>query len=164
LRAAVLDFEVPRRRIIPEIFAEILFVPVPKMKVSYLLDILVGGVGYIDQLPVGEVIKKVPIGLPPVLGRWLWWHGDSVGWWLCVVVRGGAWWDQWAWKKLQNSNAGAKREKSASRRDALFGSSWFGPLIFTDSYIEAVHLGKMHFLVHLAKMHFVVEMHPTFVT
>jgi hypothetical protein len=69
LRAAVLDFEVPRRRIIPEIFAEILFVPVPKMKVSYLLDILVGGVGYIDQLPVGEVIKKVPIGLPPVLGR-----------------------------------------------------------------------------------------------
>ena len=44
---------------------------------------------------------------------------------------------------------------------------------FTDSYIEAVHLGKMHllvhlgkmhFLVHLAKMHFVVEMHPTFVT
>ena len=35
---------------------------------------------------------------------------------------------------------------------------------FTDSYIKAVHLGKMHFLVHLAKMHFVVEMHPTFVT
>ena len=37
-------------------------------------------------------------------------------------------------------------------------------MIITDSYIEAVHLGKMHFLVHLAKMHFVVEMHPTFVT
>jgi hypothetical protein len=34
----------------------------------------------------------------------------------------------------------------------------------TDSNIEAVHLGKMHFLVHLAKMHFVVETHPTFVT
>ena len=76
--AAVLDFEVPRCRIIAEIFAEILFVAVPKMKVSYLLDILVGGVGNIDQLPVGEVGKKVPIGLPPVLGC-LWWHGDSVG-------------------------------------------------------------------------------------
>jgi len=38
------------------------------MKVSYLLDILVGCVCYIDQLPVGEVDKKVPIGLPPVLG------------------------------------------------------------------------------------------------
>jgi hypothetical protein len=39
----------------------------PKMKASYLLDILVGGVGNIDQLPVGEVGKKVPIGLPPLL-------------------------------------------------------------------------------------------------
>ena len=67
LHTAILDFEVPRRRIIAEIFAEILFVPVPKMKVSYLLDILVGGVGYIDQLPVGEVGKKVPISLPPLL-------------------------------------------------------------------------------------------------
>ena len=67
-RAAILDFEVPRRRIIAEIFAEIIFVVVPKMKVSYLLDILVGGVGNIDQLPVGEVGKKVPIGLPPILG------------------------------------------------------------------------------------------------
>ena len=38
------------------------------MKVSYLLDILVGGVCDIDELPVGEVGKKVPIGLPPVLG------------------------------------------------------------------------------------------------
>ena len=37
-------------------------------------------------------------------------------------------------------------------------------MIFTDSYIEAVHLGKMHFFVHLAKMHFVVEMHPSIVT
>ena len=67
-RAAILDFEVPRRcQIIAEIFAEILFVPVPKMKVSYLLDILVGGVGNIDQLPVGEAGKKVPISLPPLL-------------------------------------------------------------------------------------------------
>ncbi len=65
---AILDFEVPRRRIIAEIIAKILFVVVPKMKVSYLLDILLGGVGNIDQLPVGEVGKKVPIGLPPVLG------------------------------------------------------------------------------------------------
>jgi hypothetical protein len=37
-------------------------------------------------------------------------------------------------------------------------------MIFTDSYIGAVHLGKMDFFVHLAKMDFVVEMHPTFVT
>jgi len=34
------------------------------MKVSYLLDILVGGVCNIYELPVGEVGKKVPIGLP----------------------------------------------------------------------------------------------------
>ena len=39
----------------------------PKIKVSYLLDMLVGGVCNIDQLPVGEVFKKVPIGLPPLL-------------------------------------------------------------------------------------------------
>ena len=38
------------------------------MKVSYLLDILPSGVGNINQLSVGEVFKKVPIGLPPVLG------------------------------------------------------------------------------------------------
>ncbi len=38
-------------------------------------------------------------------------------------------------------------------------------MIFTDSYIGAVHLGQMDFfLVHLAKMDFVVKMHPTFVT
>jgi hypothetical protein len=40
-----------------EIFVKNLFVAVPKMKVSYLLDILVGGVCNIDQLPVGEVFK-----------------------------------------------------------------------------------------------------------
>ena len=66
-RAAILDVEVPRCQIITDFFAEILFVVLPKMKVSYLLDILVGGVGNIDQLPVGEVGKKVPIGLPPLL-------------------------------------------------------------------------------------------------
>ncbi len=66
-RATVFDFEVPRRRIIAEIIAEILFVVMPKMKASYLLDILVGGVGNIDQLPVSEVGKKVPISLPPLL-------------------------------------------------------------------------------------------------
>ena len=38
------------------------------MKVSYLLDILVGGVCNIYELPVDEVGKKVLIGLPPVLG------------------------------------------------------------------------------------------------
>jgi len=37
-------------------------------------------------------------------------------------------------------------------------------MIFTDSYIGAVHLGKMDFFVHLAKMDSVVKMHPTFVT
>jgi hypothetical protein len=46
------------------------------MKVSYLLNILVGGVCNIDQLPVGEVGKKVPISLPPLLcyGRCHGWH------------------------------------------------------------------------------------------
>ncbi len=46
------------------------------MKVSDLIDILVGGVGNIDQLPVGEVGKKVPIGLPPLLcsGSCRGWH------------------------------------------------------------------------------------------
>ena len=61
------------------------------MKVSYLLDILVAGVGNINELPVDEVGKKVLIGLPPVLcfGGCLWRHGESVGCWLCVVVCGG---------------------------------------------------------------------------
>jgi hypothetical protein len=66
-RAPILDFEVPRCRIIAEICAKILFIAVPKMKVSYLLDILEGGVCNIYELPVGEVGKKVPIGLPPLL-------------------------------------------------------------------------------------------------
>jgi hypothetical protein len=84
-RAAILDFEVPSCRIIAEIFAEILFVPVPKMKVSYLLDILVGGVCNIYELPVGEVRKKIPIGLPPLLcfGGC---HGErGAELWLCCV-------------------------------------------------------------------------------
>ena len=37
-------------------------------------------------------------------------------------------------------------------------------MIFTGSYIGAVNLGKMEFLVHLAKIDFIVKMHPTFVT
>ncbi len=88
--ATILDFKVPRCRIIVEITAEILFVAVPKMKVSYLLDILGGGVCNIYELPVDEVGKKVLIGLPPVLcfGVCLWRHGESVGCWLCVVVCG----------------------------------------------------------------------------
>jgi hypothetical protein len=75
-RSAILDFEVPCCRIIAEITAEILLVAVPKMKVSDLINIWVGGVGNIDQLPVGEVGKKVPIGSPPVLsfGGCLGWH------------------------------------------------------------------------------------------
>ena len=76
-RAPLFDFKVPRCQIITEITAEmILFGGVPKMKFSYLLDILGGGVCDIDQLPVGEVGKKVPIGLPPVLcfGGCLGWH------------------------------------------------------------------------------------------
>ena len=74
--AAVLDFEVPRCRIIAEICAKILFIAVPKMKLSYLLDILEGGVCNIYELPVDEVGKKVPIGLPPLLcfGSCLGWH------------------------------------------------------------------------------------------
>jgi hypothetical protein len=64
------------------------------MKVSYLLDILVGGVGNIDQLPVGEVGKKVPIGVPSLLysGSCRGWHrqkwreGSGSKLWLCCVV------------------------------------------------------------------------------
>jgi hypothetical protein len=67
LCAAILNFEVPCCQIIAEVTAEIIFVAVPKTKVSELIDILVGGVCNIDQLPVGEVGKKVPVGLPPVL-------------------------------------------------------------------------------------------------
>ena len=67
-RAAILNFEVPRCQIIMEISAEILFVAVPKIKVSYLLNILPSGVGNINQLPVDEVFKKVPIGYGASLG------------------------------------------------------------------------------------------------
>ena len=76
LRATILDFKVPRCRIIAEITAEIIFVVVSKMKFSYLLDILWGGVCEIDELPDGEVGKKVLIGLPPHLcfGSFLGWH------------------------------------------------------------------------------------------
>ena len=66
MRATIFDFKVPRCRIIAEITSKILFVPVTKMKVSYLLDILVGGVGNINELPVDKVGKKVLIGLPPL--------------------------------------------------------------------------------------------------
>jgi hypothetical protein len=50
------------------------------MKVSDLINILVGGVCYINELPVGEVGKKVPIGLPPLLcfGGFLGWHGAVI--------------------------------------------------------------------------------------
>ena len=51
------------------------------MKVSYLLDILEGGVCNIYELPVDEVGKKVPIGLPPLLcfGGCLGWHLAEMG-------------------------------------------------------------------------------------
>jgi hypothetical protein len=41
---AILNFEVPRCQKIVEITADFLFITVPKIKVSYLLDMLVGGV------------------------------------------------------------------------------------------------------------------------
>ena len=82
-RTAILDFKVPRCRIITEITVEILFFAEPKMKVSDLIDIWVGGVGNIDQLPVGEVGKKVPIGLPPVLC-----FGGCLGWHRAEIERG----------------------------------------------------------------------------
>ena len=47
--------------------ADIIFAAVPKMKLSNLLDMLVGGVGIINELPVDKVSKKVLIGLPPLL-------------------------------------------------------------------------------------------------
>ena len=86
----ILDFEVPRCRIFTEIAAEIPFVAVPKMKVSDLVDIWVGGVGNINELPVDKVSKKVPIGLPPLLcfvgflglhGAVMWRMGSGVVLW-----------------------------------------------------------------------------------
>ena len=108
-RAAILDFEVPRSRIITEIFAEILFVTVPKMKVSYLLDILVGGVCNINQLPVGEVLKRRSLSACPQFlvdfasfgGMGTVWDVGCVWLWGCV---GGGGWDRWAWKKLRYYN------------------------------------------------------------
>ena len=75
-RATIFDFKVPRCRIIAEITSKILFVLVTKMKVSYLLDILVAGVSNINELPVDKAGKKVIIGLPPLLcfGSCLGWH------------------------------------------------------------------------------------------
>ncbi len=74
---AILDFEVPLCQIFTEITTEIPFITVPKMKVSDLIDIWVGDVGNINELPVGKVGKKVPIGLPPLIcfGGFFGWHG-----------------------------------------------------------------------------------------
>jgi hypothetical protein len=44
--------------------AEIIIAAVPKMKLSNLLDMLVGGVSIINELPVDKVSKKGLIGLP----------------------------------------------------------------------------------------------------
>ena len=53
---------------ITENTAEIPFVAVPEMKLSDLLDIWVGCVGNINELPVDKVGKQVlVIGLPPLL-------------------------------------------------------------------------------------------------
>ena len=53
-----------------------------------VIPILVGGVCNIDQLPVGEVGKKVPIGLPPLLLGGIgqkWREGSGVVVVLCSV-------------------------------------------------------------------------------
>ena len=56
------------------------FLTVPKMMVSDLIDIWVGGVGNFNKLPVVKVGKKVPIGLSPLLcfGGFLGWHGAVI--------------------------------------------------------------------------------------
>jgi hypothetical protein len=81
LIAATLDFEVPLGQIITEITAEILFVAVPKIGLSNLINIWLGGAGNINELPVGKVGKKVPIGLPPLLCfvGCLGWHLAEMG-------------------------------------------------------------------------------------
>ncbi len=53
------------------------------MKISYLLDILEGGVCNIYELLLGEVGKKVPIGLPPLL-----FFGSCLGWHRAEMERG----------------------------------------------------------------------------
>ena len=80
LRTALLNFEVPSCQIFTKITAEIPFLTVPKMMVSDLIDIWVGGVGNFNKLPVVKVGKKVPIGLSPLLcfGGFLGWHGAVI--------------------------------------------------------------------------------------
>jgi hypothetical protein len=55
-------------------------------------------------------------------------------------------------------------KKPSEREFFVPAGTDLGVKLLRDSYIGAVHLGKIDFLVHLAKMDFVVEMHPTFVT
>ena len=74
-RAAILDFEGPRCRILTKITAEIKLVSVTEMEVSHLFDILVGVVRNIDLPCVDELRKIVLIGLPPIPG-----FGDILGW------------------------------------------------------------------------------------
>ena len=52
---------------IAEITVDIAFAAVPKVKLSDLLNIWIGGVGNINELLVTKVSKKVLIGLPPLL-------------------------------------------------------------------------------------------------
>ena len=88
-RAAILDFEGPRCRILAEITAEIKLGTVPEMEVSHLFDILVGAIRKIDLPCVDELGKIVLIGLPPVPGfvDFLGWHevGERVTMDGCVL-------------------------------------------------------------------------------
>ena len=70
------------------------------MKVSYLLNILVCGVCNIDQLPVGEVGKKVPIGYRLAPSSWL----PLVAWGQCgmLVVCCGVWVGPVGMEKMTN--------------------------------------------------------------
>jgi hypothetical protein len=69
---------------ITENTAEIPFVAVPEMKLSDLLNIWVGCVGNINELPVDKVGKQVlVIGLPPLLC-----FGGSLGWHRAEMEKG----------------------------------------------------------------------------
>ncbi len=86
MHAAILNFEVPRSRIITEILAKILGVAMPKMGEPHLLDIWQGGVGYVNLVLVYKVGEAVLICLPSALGC-LFWHWRKWGG-LWVVVCG----------------------------------------------------------------------------
>ena len=146
------------------------------MKVSYLLDILVGLVSVISMScllvrSARRSLSACPQFLVDFGGMGKVWDVGCVLW--CV---GGpaVQWASWNGKNdgitISITNAGAKSPtlkngiKSPSRQVGRLCHLDLVSMNFTDSHIGACHLGKMDFSCHLAKMARVVKMAPAFVT